>query len=364
MRDPRASAPYPLAAATNTKRAVLLALLAHFRAGGHRTLVFSFSRTLLDLVTIVLAADGVKGVARMDGHMKSPLRVVVVAAFNASAADAPGGSDGGAPPPSSVMWLTKQVGALTLTATTRVVLLKPHWFSAADEQAVDRACRFGQRYDVLVVRLVTVGGTGERIVRRPVTQAWLVRLLGASVGVGTAGRGARHCGGGAAAATDGGRFSSAADGDGAGGGDLLGGVAAAAATRYCRRGGRGGRWQRLAPHRRGGGGCAVPRPPRRPHVPRPSPGGGAAGAIPGGGVNAAHLSLAPSGSVAADVDTRVLGVLMVLTAAVTAGREALQHMASAVGGEGVAGLESTAGINLAVHVVAAVPAAAPVAVHV
>lgn len=206
----------------NAKLAVLRALLARFRSGGHRTLVFSSSRTLLDVVAATLAADGMDGVVRLDGRMNGPTREAVVTAFNAPA---PVGSDDNAPKPPSVMLLTKQVGALglTLTAATRVVLFEPHWSPAADAQAVDRAYRIGQSQDVLVYRLVIAGGIEERIVRRQVAKQGLARLLGASAGVGVGAGGEVQGGsgsttattaatdGGATAAMDGGRFFSSAE---------------------------------------------------------------------------------------------------------------------------------------------------------
>ena len=66
--------------------------------------------------------------------------------------------------------LTTKVGGcgLNLTGANRVVILDPDWNPANDNQAVDRVCRIGQKRDVIVYRLVTIGGIEEKIYRRQV----------------------------------------------------------------------------------------------------------------------------------------------------------------------------------------------------
>ncbi|OSX71844.1 hypothetical protein BU14_0497s0008 [Porphyra umbilicalis] len=82
----------PADGGANAKLAVLVALLTRLRGRGHRTLVFSASRTLLDVVAAALAAVGITDVARLDGRTPPAARSAVVAAFNGH------GGGGGAPP--------------------------------------------------------------------------------------------------------------------------------------------------------------------------------------------------------------------------------------------------------------------------
>jgi hypothetical protein len=74
------------------------------------------------------------------------------------------------------MLLTSQVGGvgLTLTAANRVVILDPSWTNI-DNQAVDRVYRIGQRRNVVVYRLITVGTVEEKIYRRQVFKQALLK---------------------------------------------------------------------------------------------------------------------------------------------------------------------------------------------
>jgi SNF2 family DNA or RNA helicase len=64
--------------------------------------------------------------------------------------------------------LTTKVGGfgLNLTGADRAVILDPDWNPANDNQAVDRCFRIGQKRDVIVYRLITMGGIEEKIYRR------------------------------------------------------------------------------------------------------------------------------------------------------------------------------------------------------
>lgn len=66
--------------------------------------------------------------------------------------------------------LTTRVGGfgLNLTGADRAIILDPDWNPANDNQAVDRCYRIGQKRDVIVYRLVSIGGLEERIYRRQV----------------------------------------------------------------------------------------------------------------------------------------------------------------------------------------------------
>ena len=66
--------------------------------------------------------------------------------------------------------LTTKVGGLglNLIGADRAIILDPDWNPANDNQAIDRCYRIGQKKDVIVYRLVSVGGLEELIYRRQV----------------------------------------------------------------------------------------------------------------------------------------------------------------------------------------------------
>ncbi len=66
--------------------------------------------------------------------------------------------------------LTTKVGGfgLNLTGANRAIILDPDWNPANDNQAVDRVFRIGQKKDVIVYRLLTVGTIEEKIYRRQI----------------------------------------------------------------------------------------------------------------------------------------------------------------------------------------------------
>lgn len=66
--------------------------------------------------------------------------------------------------------LTTKVGGfgLNLTGADRAIILDPDWNPANDNQAVDRVFRIGQKRDVIVYRLLTIGTIEEKIYRRQI----------------------------------------------------------------------------------------------------------------------------------------------------------------------------------------------------
>ena len=55
-----------------------------------------------------------------------------------------------------------------MTGADRAIILDPDWNPANDNQAVDRCFRIGQKKDVIVYRLVTMGTIEEKIYRRQI----------------------------------------------------------------------------------------------------------------------------------------------------------------------------------------------------
>jgi SNF2 family DNA or RNA helicase len=66
--------------------------------------------------------------------------------------------------------LTTKVGGfgLNLTGADRAIILDPDWNPANDNQAVDRCYRIGQKRNVIVYRLISIGGIEELIYRRQI----------------------------------------------------------------------------------------------------------------------------------------------------------------------------------------------------
>ncbi|KAL0994290.1 hypothetical protein UPYG_G00120280 [Umbra pygmaea] len=142
----------------------LIALLEKLKEEGHRTLVFSQSRKMLDILEQVLINKHFK-IVRVDGtvtHLTERERLIQMFQTNKQY---------------SVFLLTTQVGGvgITLTAANRVVIFDPSWNPATDAQAVDRAYRIGQTENVVIYRLVTCGTVEEKIYRRQVFKDSLIR---------------------------------------------------------------------------------------------------------------------------------------------------------------------------------------------
>ncbi|KAL4648878.1 DNA excision repair protein ERCC-6-like [Arapaima gigas] len=146
------------------KLTFLVALLEHLEEEGCRTLVFSQSRKMLDIIERVLVNRSFK-LVRIDGtviNLQERERRIALFQTNKQY---------------SVFLLTTQVGGvgLTLTAANRVVIFDPSWNPATDAQAVDRAYRIGQKENVVIYRLITCGTVEEKIYRRQVFKDSLIR---------------------------------------------------------------------------------------------------------------------------------------------------------------------------------------------
>uniref|UniRef100_A0A8C3HD13 DNA excision repair protein ERCC-6-like n=1 Tax=Chrysemys picta bellii TaxID=8478 RepID=A0A8C3HD13_CHRPI len=142
----------------------LMGLLERLQEEGHRTLVFSQSRKMLDILERILTHRNFRTM-RIDGtvtHLVERERRIGVFQSNKDY---------------SVFLLTTQVGGvgITLTAASRVVIFDPSWNPATDAQAVDRAYRIGQKENVVIYRLVTCGTVEEKIYRRQVFKDSLIR---------------------------------------------------------------------------------------------------------------------------------------------------------------------------------------------
>ncbi|XP_074864240.1 DNA excision repair protein ERCC-6-like [Carettochelys insculpta] len=142
----------------------LMGLLKRLQEEGHKTLIFSQSRKMLDILERILMHRNFRTM-RIDGtvtHLAERERRIAL--FQ-------GKND------FSVFLLTTQVGGvgINLTAASRVVIFDPSWNPATDAQAVDRAYRIGQKENVVIYRLITCGTVEEKIYRRQVFKESLIR---------------------------------------------------------------------------------------------------------------------------------------------------------------------------------------------
>ncbi|XP_051974251.1 DNA excision repair protein ERCC-6-like [Xyrauchen texanus] len=142
----------------------LVSLMECLREEGHRTLIFSQSRKMLDIMERVLRNRGFR-LLRVDGTVTQLAeREKRIMLFQTDRRY-------------TIFLLTTQVGGvgITLTAANRVVIFDPSWNPATDAQAVDRAYRIGQTENVIIYRLITCGTVEEKIYRRQVFKDSLIR---------------------------------------------------------------------------------------------------------------------------------------------------------------------------------------------
>jgi SNF2 family DNA or RNA helicase len=136
-------------AETSSKVERLILALEDAVAEGHKALVFSQWTSLLDRVEPHLRTANIR-FARLDGSTRD--RAAVVGEFQ----DAEG-------PPVLIVSLKAGGTGINLTAADHVFLLDPWWNPAVEDQAADRAHRFGQERPVMVYRMVAKDTVEERI---------------------------------------------------------------------------------------------------------------------------------------------------------------------------------------------------------
>lgn len=149
----------------SSKLQCLARLLPELSSQGHRTLVFSQSVKMLDLVQICCLKPHGLRCLRIDGQTDAQARAEKVSKFNNQ------------PDRFQCMLLTTAVGGvgLNLTAADRVVIVDPAWNPATDAQAVDRAYRIGQNKEVRVYRLIMSGLIEDKMFRLQVFKMGLTR---------------------------------------------------------------------------------------------------------------------------------------------------------------------------------------------
>lgn len=139
----------------SSKLQALSKLVEQLCSQGHKTLIFSQSTKMLDIIERVLENIPF---ARIDGSTKENERQRRVDDFNSPKGKA------------EVMLLsTKAAGVgLTLIGADRAIIYDPSWNPAEDAQAVDRCYRIGQTKAVTVFRFITAGTVEEKMYEKQV----------------------------------------------------------------------------------------------------------------------------------------------------------------------------------------------------
>lgn len=138
------------------KMAVLDRMLARIRADTNDKIVLISNYTqTLDLFERLCRSRGY-GALRLDGTMNVSKRQKLVDRFNDPAGD------------EFVFLLSSKAGGcgLNLIGANRLVLFDPDWNPAADQQALARVWRDGQRKDCFVYRFIATGTIEEKIFQR------------------------------------------------------------------------------------------------------------------------------------------------------------------------------------------------------
>lgn len=148
------------------KMQVVKALLELWKKTGHKTLLFTQHRIMLDILEKFVKTLDQFTYRRMDGTTPIRHRQSMVDEFNTNQNI-------------DVFLLTTKVGGLgvNLTGADRVIIYDPDWNPSTDVQARERAWRLGQKRDVTVYRLMTAGTIEEKIYHRQIFKQFLTNKI-------------------------------------------------------------------------------------------------------------------------------------------------------------------------------------------
>ncbi|CDO71519.1 hypothetical protein BN946_scf184910.g18 [Trametes cinnabarina] len=121
------------------------------RGEGEKTIIFSQFTSMLDIIEPFLRKERIKFV-RYDGSMNKSARDEALVKINTDAA-------------THVILISFKAGStgLNLTSCNNVILVDPWWNPALEDQAFDRAHRFGQKRAVNIHKLCVPDSVEERI---------------------------------------------------------------------------------------------------------------------------------------------------------------------------------------------------------
>ena len=151
------------------KMQVVKQLLQIWKKDGNKTLLFSQSRQMLDILEkfIENSDSGLSNIRylRMDGTTNISKRQALVDRFNNEDID--------------LFLLTTKVGGLgiNLTGANRIIIFDPDWNPSTDMQARERAWRIGQKREVSIYRLMVAGSIEEKIYHRQIFKQFLTNKI-------------------------------------------------------------------------------------------------------------------------------------------------------------------------------------------
>lgn len=153
-------------ASQSGKMQVVKSLLHLWKDTGHKTLLFTQHRIMLEILEKHVRSLPGFQYRRMDGSTPIKARQAMVDEFNSD-------------PDIHVFLLTTRVGGLgvNLTGADRVIIYDPDWNPSTDVQARERAWRLGQKRDVTVYRLMTAGTIEEKIYHRQIFKQFLTNKI-------------------------------------------------------------------------------------------------------------------------------------------------------------------------------------------
>ncbi len=157
----------------SAKLQVLSDLMDFLYKKGHRTLIFSQSTKVLDIIHCVLKNRF--ALSRIDGQTKEKDRQRFVDEFNRQDSHL-----------DAMLVSTKAGGqGLTLTGADTCIVYDPSWNPAEDSQAVDRVYRIGQTKEVTVFRLITAGTVEEKRYEKQIHKDGIRRAVFTNTGTDT-----------------------------------------------------------------------------------------------------------------------------------------------------------------------------------
>nr|XP_013814300.1 PREDICTED: DNA excision repair protein ERCC-6 [Apteryx mantelli mantelli] len=147
------------------KMIVVESLLKIWHKQGHRVLLFTQSRQMLQILE-VFVRDRNFSYLRMDGTTTIASRQPLITRYNEDKSI-------------FIFLLTTRVGGIgvNLTGADRVIIYDPDWNPSTDTQARERAWRIGQKKQVTVYRLLTAGTIEEKIYHRQIFKQFLTNRV-------------------------------------------------------------------------------------------------------------------------------------------------------------------------------------------
>ncbi|KAF5402100.1 DNA excision repair protein ERCC-6 [Paragonimus heterotremus] len=154
----------------SSKMLVVASLLHTWADQGHKVLLFSQSRRMLNLLERLVLSMGLTYL-RMDGTTPVNQRASLIEQFSRS--------DQSTSCSVFAFLLTTRVGGLgiNLTAASRVLIYDPDWNPTTDLQARERAWRIGQKQNVVIYQLLTNGTIEEKIYQRQIFKQFLTNRI-------------------------------------------------------------------------------------------------------------------------------------------------------------------------------------------